>query len=126
VNASLYYENTDWGTLLSAIYNLTWDRIRDYSADQKLGLGGLTEARRNQLDLVFKQRITKFLTIKAGVQNVLNQKIRYYRDADESYSYNPSPDNVVFPDGSQRGNGDYIEQQYSPGAYYSIGLNFNF
>jgi outer membrane receptor for ferrienterochelin and colicin len=125
LNAGLYYENIDKGTMVSAIFNLTWDRIRDYAASS--GLGNLTEGRRNQLDIIVKQRITKFMTIKAGVQNVLNQKVTFYRDADESYSYDASPDNVVFTDNNTtRGFGDYIEQQYAPGAYYSFGINFNF
>ncbi len=123
-NASLYYEDTDRGTLFSAIFNLTWDRIRDYAAYE--GLGNLVEGRRYQLDLVFKQRVTKFMTIKAGVQNILDQKIRFYRDADESYSYDSSPDKVVIPENSTQAFGDYIEQEYRAGAYYSVALNFNF
>lgn len=123
LNASAYYENTDKGTLVSVLYNLTWDRIRDYAATD--GLGNLVEARRGQVDVVIKQRLTKFLSLKAGVQNLFDQRVRLYRDADESYSYDASPSKIVF-DSSQSGFGDYIEQEYRPGAYYSIGFNFNF
>lgn len=120
VNSALYYESLETGTLISAIYNLTWDRVRDYS--DNIEIGNLVEARRHQLDLVFKQRITGFLTFKAGVQDVLNQRQRFYRDQNENYNYNPGAAGIVPNEDGQRIRGEFVEREVRPGAYYTVGL----
>ncbi len=121
INTALYYEHEDSGTLLSAIYNLTWDRLRDYNPG---GEGDLLEARRHQLDLVLKKRLTNFLELKAGIQNILNQPFRFYRDANENYTFDPQKDKILIPEGASQVNGDYSEEEYKIGSYYSLGFTF--
>ncbi len=123
LNGALYYESIRSGTLLSVIYNLTWDRIREYNAGPNIG--DLVEGRRGQLDLVFKQRISDLLTVKAGAQNVLNQRIYFYRDLDNNYVFDPDLSSIRF-EGQNGGNvrRDYEEVAYRPGAYYSLGFSF--
>jgi hypothetical protein len=125
INAALYYENLDKGTLVSLIYNLTWDRVRDYSAD--IDIGNLLEGKRGQLDIVVKQRITDFLTLKASVTNLLDPIQRYYRDQDASYTYQPGINNSIplAPDNPQSPyRGDFAEREFRTGAYYTLGLAF--
>ncbi len=121
INAALYYENDQTGSLVSIIYNLTWDRIRDYS--DNIDIGNLVEGRRHQIDLVFKQRITDYLRLKVGVQDVLNLTQRFYRDQDEDYNYNPGINNALNVRGTDY-RGDFAEREFKPGAYYTLGLSF--
>jgi len=123
VNAGIYYDNIQTGTNLSLIYNLTGDRLQVYSLGQERRVGALVEARRHQLDITFSQEVTNFLKIKGGVQDVLNNPFRFYRDGNDNFRYDPGSGSAV----PSRGNeevlvGDYSERVFTPGRYFSLGF----
>jgi len=127
VNVGLYFDKQEaWGMQASLLYNVIGPRLiiaggSGSSTDQY-------ELSRHILDFVYSQRITKYLTLKLGVQDILNQPYRLIRDEDLSGGYNPGAAKVV----AKRDNSgnilynDYIESKYRPGSYYSAGITFNF
>ncbi|MBW8244277.1 TonB-dependent receptor [Muricauda oceani] len=124
VNAGLYFDHRDSGTKTSVVYNLTGPRL--YSAPPvRSQHGGLYEQRRHVLDLSLSQRITKAFSVKAGVQNLLNSPIQFYKDENLNNKPNKIDENPrVFEDGRMWN--DYVEREWKEGAYFSLGLNFEF
>ena len=79
--------------------------------------------RRQTLDFSFTQSLSDRTRLRIGVQDVLNQPIRTYRDRDRSQSYNPQHVELYDPEG-KRYVRDYMEEYYRPGSYWSAGLMF--
>jgi outer membrane receptor for ferrienterochelin and colicin len=121
INAGLYYDNPSSGTQVAALYNVGGQRIavgaNAFSAD-------IYELPRHIIDLSVTQRVTKFLVVKAGVQDLLNQSFRFFRDVNRNRRYDPQ--NIGPTPNFDEYVGDYVETQYKPGGYYSLGLNFTF
>jgi outer membrane receptor protein involved in Fe transport len=113
VNLGLYFDQEDWGTKVSALYNVL---------GQRLVYAGTSffpetyELPRHVVDLVVRQRLTKYLELKAGVQDLLNQPRRLYRDYDRN-QYWDDQRRTKLP------NKDWMFQEYRPGSYFMLGLN---
>lgn len=113
VNLGLYFDQEDWGTKVSALYNVL---------GQRLVYAGTSffpetyELPRHVLDLVVRQRLTKYLELKAGVQDLLNQPRKLYRDYDRN-QYWDDKRRTKLP------NNDWMFQKYRPGSYFMLGLN---
>jgi outer membrane receptor protein involved in Fe transport len=116
VNVALYYDIEKWGTKLSALYNVL---------GQRLIFGGgqfgyeIYELPRHVLDITVRQRLTKHLELRAGVSDVLNQPLRRYSDYSRDQTWNPNA-RTKFP------RRDWMFQEFSPGSYYTVGVNFTF
>ncbi|MEN7550516.1 TonB-dependent receptor [Rapidithrix thailandica] len=125
VNAGLYFDKPEWKTQISVLYNLIGPRLRIASG---MNNPDQYELSRHILDLVLMQRITKFLSVKIGVQDLLNQPVRLIRDEDLSGDYNPGKPKMI----KQRNDAgtilyeDYVESEYKPGSYFSFGINLEF
>lgn len=119
-NAALYYENKATGTQISVMLNALGERLaavgNAYSAE-------VFTMRRQTLDFSFTQSLSDRTRLRIGVQDVLNQPIRTYRDRDRSQSYNPQHVELYDPEG-KRYVRDYMEEYYRPGSYWSAGLMF--
>ncbi len=113
VNLGLYFDQEDWGTKVSALYNVL---------GQRLVYAGTSffpetyELPRHVVDLVIRQRLTKYLELKAGVQDLLNQPRKLYRDYDRN-QYWDDQRRTKLP------NKDWMFQQYRPGSYIMLGIN---
>lgn len=116
VNGGLYYEHEEWGTKISALYNVT---------GQRLVYAGTSffpetyELPRHVIDLTLRQRINKHLEFRAGVQDLLNQSRRLYRDYDRNQRWDPDLRNKL-------PRKDWMFQEYKPGSYYMAGFNLTF
>ncbi|WP_119845865.1 TonB-dependent receptor [Reichenbachiella sp. MSK19-1] len=123
-NASLYFEQPEWGTTFSVLVNSIGQRM--------IAAGGprvspIYEQGRTTLDLVLQQRITPSLTLKAGVQNLLNTKIVQYRDQNMDGKFDEGKIQEVNYYGLDTRYGfDYITREYETGSYYSLGLKLEF
>lgn len=130
LNASLNYENPKLGTKVAAVYHRSGDQIYavgtgDYKAgDISSGFPDIMEMGRDLLDLSWSQRVNKYLSIKAGVQNLLNAPVTLYEDYGRDYKY--QPEGSIHKDGRETGTGDVIYRRYYQRPYYSLGLNFIF
>ncbi len=122
LNINLYYDNTYTGTQVSALYNVIGQRLTTVGNSFTTEL---YEMPRNVVDFTITQRISPTVRIRAGVQDILNQPFRMYRDNDRSQTYNPS--SLSLYDASLGTYvKDYMADEYRPGSYYSLGLLFAF
>jgi outer membrane receptor protein involved in Fe transport len=116
INAGLYFEHPEWGTKISLLYNVLGQRLI-YAGTPFFP--ETYELPRHVLDLTFRQKMTKHLELRAGVQDLLNQPRRLYRDYNRDQRYNPDLWNKLpFK--------DYMFQKYKPGSYYMLGINLTF
>lgn len=124
LNAAMNYEDPAKGTKISLSYNITGPMIvllgnnSHDAVNQVEGIPDVMQRGQNLLDLTWSQRINKHLHLKAGVQNLLDQKRELFVDFNRNYKY----DGVT----KERRNWekDRPYQTFSPRPYYSLGLNF--
>jgi len=141
INAGLYYDNMPKGAQVSVLYNTAGNRL--VFGGSANSIGEIYEMPRQVLDIVYIQRLRKNLSMKLGVQDLLNQSFRFFRDVDRNRKYNPTEydklnlairrgealgphdglDLYLIPDVEGM---DYMEYKYRPGSYFSFGLNFSF
>lgn len=144
LNTGLYYENPAIGMQVSLLYNTAGQRLT-YAGSQ-VSTGEIYEMPRHVIDFVYTQRLTNFLSMKVGVQDILNQAFRFYRDVNRNGKYDPAEydlTSLAIDEGEKLGSGlenpqlginpipdvetiDYMEYRYRPGSYYNVGLNFTF
>ncbi len=123
VNASLVYDNKLTGTTANLQYNVFGQRLF-LSANGFVS--DIYEMPRHLLDFNVKQRIGRNFEVQAGVKNILNQLVRFYRDfvRDEEYDPDEPLDTSVY---NLRENGsDYYFRRFEEGRYYSLGVNYIF
>jgi outer membrane receptor protein involved in Fe transport len=116
VNVALYYDIEKWGTKLSALYNVLGQRLIFAGSPR---FPETYELPRNVLDFTVRQRVNKYVELKAGVADVLNQPLRRYRDFSRDQTWNPSA-RTKFPFR------DWMFQEFRPGSYYTVGVNVTF
>ncbi|MCU0352196.1 MAG: TonB-dependent receptor [Cytophagales bacterium] len=130
VNAGVYYDNSEKGTQASLLYNVLGPRLS--AAATVLTSYALYEAPRHVIDFAVTQRVNRFLQIKAGVQDLLNQPFRFFRDVvpDQRFSTNVGQGILGGVSSGQPLEAeltrDFLEQSYRPGSYYTLGLLFTF
>lgn len=121
INAGLYYDNKTTHTRASVLYNVTGPRLQTAPAILSTH-GGLYEQRRHLVDMTLTQELSPYISMKAGVQNLLNAPVKFFRDDNRNKRYNGINENpAIIGDGNTYWN-DYIEQSYKEGAYYSLGI----
>jgi TonB-dependent receptor len=125
INAAFNYENPGLGTKISATYNRAADYIYAVGANRgKRADTDIMMKARDQLDLIWRQRINKTWGISAGIQNILNTPVLLYQDWKHNYHYDklkgaaPEPGQAtLFEDA------DIIYRRYYQHPYYSFALN---
>ncbi|WEK36203.1 MAG: TonB-dependent receptor [Candidatus Pseudobacter hemicellulosilyticus] len=127
INASLNYENLRLGTRISATFNRAADYIYAVGANEGEDIDAdIMLKARNQLDITWRQRINRTISINAGVQNVLNAPFLLYQDWKRNYSYDEIKPGKG-PDWNDPGTfrtADLIYRKFYSRPYYSLGVNF--
>jgi outer membrane receptor for ferrienterochelin and colicin len=110
VNAGLNYNDTKSKLQLNLLYNVIGKRI--YAVGTNFGTlyPDWYELPRNLIDLTFSKAITENLTIKGGINDLLNQKVLILQDGNQDKKFDSGKDQVI--------------QSYSPGSVYSLGIVF--
>lgn len=134
VNAGLYYDNPGSGTRVSVIYNVSGTSIyaagRGYAYNSFISSaqyrGSILELPRHMLDISFTQRLVKSLQVKIGIQNMLNQSIRFAEDYNFTNKYEPVHDVVAAKPGDPTKEGDNISSSFKPGRYFITTLSYSF
>ncbi|SEW45625.1 TonB-dependent receptor [Chitinophaga arvensicola] len=127
INASLNYEDAGRGTKVSFTYNRAGDYIYAVGANKGERLDAdIMLKGRDQLDITWRQRISKVFSINAGVQNVLNAPVLFYQDWKNNYHYDKQTSPI--PD---QGTGlyeasDLIFRKFYQYPYYSFAVNMIF
>lgn len=81
VNAAFYYENLENGLSISGIYNIFGTRI--FSVGDVL-FPTIYELPRNSVDISVTKKIGTHMSIKLGVQDLLNARFRFYQDSNRN------------------------------------------
>ncbi|MBS1779273.1 MAG: TonB-dependent receptor [Bacteroidetes bacterium] len=112
-NAGLYYQGDSLGLQASILYNVFGPRIY---ALGKVGdkVGNVWELPFNSLDFTVSKTFFKYVTISAGIQNLLNQSVRTAQDANY--------DNKIDKDVNNPDSIDKLITSYKPGRYYTVGV----
>lgn len=129
INASLNYERPASGTRVAISYHRSGDQIYALGTNrQRLnpldGFPDIMEKGRDLMDFSWSQRVNKHLSLKMGVQNMLNAPVTLYEDYDRNYKYTEQQINTV--GGTKVYSGDVIMRRFYTRPYYSIGFNFIF
>ncbi|TGE21757.1 TonB-dependent receptor [Hymenobacter aquaticus] len=110
VNAGLFYQDDENHWQVSAQYNVIGQRIQ-FAGDRQFNYS-VIEMPRHVIDLAVTKGIGQHLQLKAGIQDLLNQKVRQYYDFDR--------DGKI----SSTERGPFAE--FRRGSYSTLGLTYNF
>ncbi len=111
VNGGLYWHNTRHRIDATVMYNVIGKRIA-YVGDTQIP--HTWELPRNSLDLTFMKEVGKYLEIKAGVKNLLNEPVSFVQDYD--FTQNPGQKQIRQVD----------YRTYATGTVFKLGLSFIF
>jgi len=106
INGGLYYQTPDNSWQVSALYNVFGPRILFAGS---VDYPDVIELPRHTVDLSLTKTLTSRLTLNAGIQDLLNQKVNLVQDFNRDKKYSDDP--------SLTG--------YRRGTYYTLGLRFN-
>ncbi len=116
VNLGIYYQNDSLGFSASLMYNRIGERIA-YVGD--VNNPHIWEEPFNSLDLTLNFRINRYITLKAGIRNLLDDKIVFQQY--EKYMKDTNGDNI----GDTMVKRAEINQAYKPGRLIKIGVTVN-
>jgi outer membrane receptor protein involved in Fe transport len=106
INGGVYYNNYDSRLQVSLLYNVVGKRIFIVGYE---GYPDIYEMPRNQIDLTVSKEIGKYLQLKAGFLDLLNQGVILLQDGNQDKKFEKK--------------GDQLVQQYKPGTVFSLGLS---
>lgn len=98
INAQIGYENPDWGTTATLLYNIASRRIVEVGL---LGAPDKYEQPFNQLDFVYRQKFNDMLSIGLSFKNLFDDKVQVQQ-------------------------GNEITRLYTKGREYSLSFSLNF
>ncbi len=110
VNTGLFYQDDEAHWQVSAQYNVVGQRIQ-FVGDRQFNYS-VIEMPRHVVDLAVTKGIGQHLQIKAGIQDILNQKVRQYYDFNRNGKIGSN----------ERG----AFGEYRRGTYSTLGLTYNF
>ncbi|WP_162427816.1 TonB-dependent receptor [Pontibacter pudoricolor] len=108
VNAGLYFNDEARDLQVNMLYNVIGKRIFTVGDDQA---PTVYEMPRNVLDLSVTKGIGKHLELKAGIQDLLNQKVILMQDSNRDTKINSQDDDFT---------------NYKRGSYTTLGINYKF
>ncbi len=123
VNAGLFYQGKNNGTMISVLYNIIGKRIVAVgrpSPNEWEDIPDIYELPRNVLDLTVSKTLGKNIEIKGGVRDLLNEKVEYMQKV------NAMVDMSTYSKGTESGMKEFNRNQYTriyyPGRYFTIGV----
>lgn len=106
INGGFYYQTPDNAWQVAALYNVFGPRILYAGSDQ---YPDVVELPRHTVDLSITKTVSPRLSLNAGVQDLLNQRVNLVQDYNRDGKYNASDQSLA---------------SYRRGAYYTVGLRF--
>ncbi len=110
VNLGMYYQDNDHGLMVSLLYNVIGKRIIVVGLDTP----DVYEMPRNVIDLTITKNVGENIQIKAGIQDILNQKVI----EKQFVKYTNLEGTTV--------NREQSTLEYKPGSLISLGVVVNF
>lgn len=148
VNAGITYNSDKLNSMVNVSYNIMGTRL--YSVIPNLG--SVYEVPKHSLDITFIHNFGKYIELKMGIQDIINQKVQFVQDVNSDgkvkriketgyptdfndpksiyyddaqfFKNNPNPDPNATSVTNQQGDIEFLG--FRRGSYYSIGLTFKF
>jgi hypothetical protein len=127
VNAGLFYYNDNNGLMVTLLYNIIGKRIVAVgrpSPNEWEDIPNIYEMPRNVLDLAISKKIGNNFEIKAGIKDILNEKILL------TQTVNTNVDMAEVTGGSQTStkyfNREQVTKSFQPGRYVTLGVTCKF
>jgi TonB-dependent receptor len=117
INAGIYYQSEKGYWNSSLLYNIMGKRIvlvGQVNQNSREDIPDVYEMPFNSLDFTVSKKFGKHIQIKGGVQNILNEKVRYQQTVDFEKPGTGSVSRVQ------------PTLEYAAGRYYSLGLSLLF
>ncbi len=108
VNAGLYYQDDERKMQVNLLYNVIGKRIFAVGDNDA---PSVYEMPRHVLDLAITKNIGRHLELKAGIQDVLNQKVRLIQDSNNDAKITAIDDDFT---------------TFRRGSYSTLGINYKF
>ncbi|MEY3918413.1 MAG: hypothetical protein RLZZ132_748 [Bacteroidota bacterium] len=108
INAGLNYNDSKRGLQLNFNYNVIGKRIFAVGNNFGAPYPDWYEMPRNVIDFNFSKQISKFIMVKGGVTDLLNQDNYILQNGNQNNTFNKSEDQVI--------------QSFQPGRVISLGL----
>lgn len=108
VNTGLYYQDDARNLQVNLLYNVIGKRIFTVGDDQA---PTVYEMPRNVLDLSVTKSLGQHFELKAGIQDILNQKVRLIQDSNRDAKINGTDEDFI---------------NFRRGSYTTIGVNYKF
>lgn len=105
-NGGLYFNTPDNAWQVTALYNVFGPRILFAGSDQ---YPDVVELPRHTVDLSLTKTVSSRLSLNAGVQDVLNQRVNLVQDFERNQKYSATDPSIT---------------NYRRGSYYTLGLRF--
>jgi len=127
VNAGLFYYNDNNGLMVTMLYNIIGKRIVAVgrpSPNEWEDIPNIYEMPRNALDLAVSKKITKNLEIKAGIKDILNERVSMRQTVDTTVDMSEvtgGTDNSL-----KYFKRDQITKSYRPGRYMTLAVTYKF
>ncbi|MBC6991006.1 TonB-dependent receptor [Hymenobacter sp. BT491] len=106
-NGGLYYQTPENTWQIAALYNVFGPRILFAGSND---YPDVVEMPRHTIDLSVTKTVSKRMSLNAGVQDLLNQKVNLVQDYNRDKKYT---------------NSDQSLAGYRRGTYYTVGMRFN-
>ncbi|MBL0045766.1 MAG: TonB-dependent receptor [Flavobacteriales bacterium] len=107
-NAGIYYEHKETRLRMSALWNVFGKRL--FAVGNTL-FPDIYEMPRSSFDITVSKGLGKHFDLKAGVQDILNQRMRLVQDSDNNGNINSNDDDFL---------------TFRRGQYVSMGLTYKF
>jgi TonB-dependent receptor len=127
VNAGIFYYNDDNGLMVTVLYNVIGKRIVAVgrpSPNTWEDIPNIYEMPRNVVDLAVSKKIGKNFEIKAGIKDILNQRVRLTQTVSTSVDMNDLTDGTQ--SGTRYFERDQNTKSYQPGRYATIAITYKF
>ncbi|SNC76135.1 TonB-dependent receptor [Hymenobacter gelipurpurascens] len=108
LNGGFYYNTPNNAWQVTALYNVFGPRILFAGSND---YPDVVEMPRHTVDLSLTKTVTSRLTLNAGIQDLLNQKVNLVQDFNRDKKYEAKADPSL--------------SSYRRGTYYTVGLRFN-
>jgi outer membrane receptor protein involved in Fe transport len=127
VNAGLFYYNDNNGLMVTLLYNIIGKRIVAVgrpSPNEWEDIPNIYEMPRNVIDLAVSKKVGKHVEIKAGIKDILNEKVIMKQIVDTNVNM------TEVTGGSDTSTKyfkrDQITKSFQPGRYLTAGITYKF
>jgi len=127
VNAGLFYYNNDNGLMVTMLYNIIGKRIVAVgrpSPNEWEDIPNIYEMPRNVVDLAISKKLGKKLEIKAGIKDILNDRVRLLQTINTAVDMNEITKGAF--SGKEFFKRDQVTKSYQPGRYITLAITYKF